>query len=71
MRAIISIIAIVQIRTDGNLSLPDFKGNSGLILTAVRLDWLIELELQNRFWLDFRFGFRILTADEGIAESSQ
>ena len=55
----------------GNCERRALDGNSGLILTAVRLDWLIELELQNRFWLDFRFGFRILTADEGIAESSQ
>ena len=42
-------------------------GNSGLILTAGRSGWWIESELQNRFRLDFRFGFGILTLDDGLA----
>jgi len=32
--------------------------------------WWIEQELQNRFRLDYRFGFGILTADDGLAEFS-
>ena len=36
-----------------------------LILTAGRSDWWIETELQNRFRLDFRFGFGILPSDDG------
>jgi hypothetical protein len=43
-------------------------GNSGLILRAERSGWWIETELQIRFRLDFRFGFGVLTADDGLAE---
>jgi len=41
-------------------------GNLALILTAVRSDWWIEMELQNRFRPDFRFGFGNLTTDDGM-----
>ena len=38
-----------------------------MILTAGRSGWWIETELQNRFRLDFRFGFGILGSDDGLA----
>ena len=41
-----------------------------MILTAGRSGWWIETELHIRFRLDFRFGFGILTADDGLAEFS-
>lgn len=37
-----------------------------MILTARRSGWWIESELQNRFRLDSRFGFGMLTADDGL-----
>ena len=37
-----------------------------LILKAGRSGWWIETELQNRFRLDYRFGFGILTPDDGM-----
>ena len=43
------------------------EGNSGLILRAVRSVWWIKTELQNRFRLDYRFGFGFLTPDDGFA----
>ena len=51
-----------QLRTEA------LRGNSGLILRAGRCGWWIETELQNRFRPDFRFGFGMLTADDGMAE---
>ena len=50
----------------GNCGRRRSEGNSGLILTAVRSGWWIETELQNRFRLDFRFGFGMLAADDGL-----
>ena len=38
-----------------------------MILRAGRSGWWIESELQNRFRLDFGFGFGMLTADDGLA----
>jgi hypothetical protein len=54
---------MVQILTDGNLSLPDFKGNSELILTAGRWGWWVDngtaepfsSEMRNGIW---NFGVR-------------
>jgi len=39
-----------------------------LILTVGRSDWWIKTELQNRFRLDFRFGFGILRLDDGMPD---
>jgi hypothetical protein len=51
----------------GNCGRRRLRGNSGLILTAGRSGWWIETEMQNRFRLDFRFGFGNLTVDDGLA----
>ena len=51
----------------GNCGRRHLEDNPALILTAGGSDWLIETELQNRFRPDFRFGFGILTADDGKA----
>jgi hypothetical protein len=37
-----------------------------LILRAVRSEWWIETELQNRFRLEFCFGFRNWGSDDGL-----
>ena len=50
----------------GNLSLPDFKGNSGSILRTGRLAWWIETELQKRFRLKCEMEFGILGSDDGL-----
>ena len=55
----------------GNCGRRRLKGNSRLILRTGRSVWWIEAELQIRFRLDFRFEFRILTADDGIAGFSR
>ena len=54
----------------GNCGRRLLRNNSGLILTAGRSGWWIDQELQNRFRLDFRFGFGMLTADDGLPEFS-
>ena len=47
------------------------SGNLALILTAGRSGRWIEAELKNRLRFDFRFGFGMLTADDGIAGFSR
>ena len=42
------------------------EGNSGLILTAAMLNWLIEAELQNRFQEHCEKEFGILGLDDGL-----
>lgn len=42
------------------------RGNSGLILTAVRSDWWIETELQNRFRGQCEMEFGILGSDDRL-----
>ena len=57
---------MVQRHSDGNCSLPDFKGNSALILTAgIRVGGL-RPELQNRFRLKCEMEFGILGQDDGL-----
>jgi hypothetical protein len=57
---------MAQRHVNGHCILHDFKGISGLILTAVRSEWWTEAELQNRFRLNCEMEFGILGLDDGL-----
>jgi hypothetical protein len=50
----------------GNFGRRPLEGSSGLILTAGRLVWWIEAELQNRFHGQCEIEFGMLGSDDGL-----